>query len=157
MAEMSPEAAASKFHMSGVSSSELVQSLQSLQKSHGVYAADEASATGPEHFARNMNAYCLSSGTTKSGADGVSILAASAKSQLSSIASDITQQDLTVGGVPGVETSYKTSTSSGTLTGSQLEVLPAAGKVCFVTLTVSKSESAGTYLATAASTAQFYK
>jgi hypothetical protein len=33
----------------------------------------------------------------------------------------------------------------------------AAGKVCFVTLTVSKSESAGTYLATAASTAQFYK
>src|SRR5690348_2937833 len=42
MAEMSPEAAASKFHMSGVSSSQLVQSLQSLQKSHGVYAADEA-------------------------------------------------------------------------------------------------------------------
>lgn len=157
MAEQSPEAAASKFHIAGVSTSELVQSLASLQKSHGVYAADAASASGPEHFARNINAYCLSSGTTKSGADGVSILAASAKSQLSSIGSDITQQDLNVGGVPGVETSYKTDTSSGTLSGSQLEVLPAAGKVCFVTLTVSKSESAGTYLATAASTAQFYR
>ena len=56
-----------------------------------------------------------------------------------------------------METSYKTDTGSGTLSGSQLEVLPAAGKVCFVTLTVSKSESAGTYLTTAASTAQFYK
>jgi hypothetical protein len=153
---MSPEAAASKFHMSGVSSSELVQSLESLQKSHGVYAADEASATGPDHFARNMNAYCLSSGTNKSGADGVSILAASAKTELSSIATDITQQDLTIGGVPGVETSYKTDTSSGTLSGSQLEVLPAAGRVCFVTLTVSKSESPGTYLDTAASTAKFF-
>ena len=71
-------------------------------------------------------------------------------------ATHITQKDLEIGGVPGVETSYQlNSPSEGTIYGSQLEVLPKPDKACFVTVTDGKGESEGNVLGAAAATAQF--
>ena len=148
--------AASKLKVPAFSSAQLTQAMQAIQKQHGVLAADLASASGTGHFLRNINAFCQESGITDSGAEGLPVLAQSAKTELATIGKNITQRDVTIGGVPGLETSYQTSSAIGTITGSQLEVLPKSGKACFVTLTTSASESAGSYLATAAATAQFY-
>jgi hypothetical protein len=55
-----------------------------------------------------------------------------------------------------VETSYQLSSSSeGTIYGSQLEVLPKPSKACFVTVTAGKGESQGNVLRVAAATAKF--
>ena len=48
---------------------------------------------------------------------------------------DITQQDVEIGGVPGVQTSYTLSTSVAGTLHAQLEVLPKPERGCFVTLT----------------------
>ena len=48
-----------------------------------------------------------------------------------------------------------TSSTAGTLYGTQLEVLPAPNKICFVTVTVGKGYSDASVVSTAAATAQF--
>ena len=68
-------------------------------------------------------------------------------------ATHITQKDLEIGGVPGVETSYDlTASGVGTISASQLEVLPAPNKICEVTVS---GGSQGTVISVAAATAQF--
>jgi hypothetical protein len=84
------------------------------------------------------------------------VLKAGVQSQLSTIATHITEQDVTIGGVPGLETSYQVSSGTlGALYGSQLEVLPKAGKACFVTLTSLSPVQGSDILTVAAKTAQF--
>jgi hypothetical protein len=71
-------------------------------------------------------------------------------------ATHITQRQLEVGGVPGVDSSYQLhSSTEGTLYASQLEVLPAQNKICVVTVTAGKGESEGSVVSLAAATAQF--
>ncbi|MBO0819678.1 MAG: hypothetical protein J2P26_02380, partial [Nocardiopsaceae bacterium] len=71
-------------------------------------------------------------------------------------ATHITQKELTIGGVPGLRTSYQvTSSAIGTAYGSQLEVLPKADKACFVTLTTLDPRTEDAILGQAATTAQF--
>jgi hypothetical protein len=128
-----------------------------MQKLHGIMVVDAKSAVDdPNHFARNLNAYCAS-GVTDVGSAGLQLLRTSAAAGFEKIgATHITEQDLEIGGVPGVQTSYQLSSPNvGTLYTSQLEVLPKPNDVCFVTLTVDADESAGSILSTAAATAQF--
>lgn len=158
LAKESIESAANKIGLKGVSASTLVQAMESQQKLHPVYVFDVKSAVdSPKHFARNLNAYCGVSGVTDVGAAGVPLLKQVASAEFEKLgATHITQQDLEIGGVPGVEISYQLSSSSeGTLYGSQLEVLPKPDKLCTVTLSIAKGESAGNILGVAATTAQF--
>jgi hypothetical protein len=158
LAKETIESAASKIGLSGISATTIVQDMESLQKLHGVIVFDIKSAVdSPQHFARNLNAYCVVSGVTDVGAAGVPLLKTDAAAEFEkSGATHITQKNLEIGGVPGVESSYQLSSSSeGTLYGSQLEVLPKPDKACFVTLTVVTGESAGNVLSVAAATAQF--
>jgi len=117
---------------------------------------DVASAVAG-HFARNLNAYCTTSGVTEVGAAAVPLVKEEAAAEFQQLDSThITQRDLEIGGVPGVETSYQIySSTQGTIYGSQLEVLPAADKICFVMVTDGKGESDGSIVSTAAATAQF--
>ena len=56
--------------------------------------------------------------------------------------------------MPAVESSYQlASLTEGTLYGTQLEVLPAQNKICFVTVTVGKGVSDAGVVSTAAATA----
>jgi hypothetical protein len=138
--QQSLQAGLKKLGLHGVSQGTLTQGLQALQKMHAVYAVDTRSISGsPGHFATNVNAYCASSGLSASGASGVSILRQSAMTQLGQIgAQNLTQADVKIGGVPGVQTSYTLRTSgAGTLHTAQLEVLPAPERACFVTLTAA--------------------
>ena len=158
LAKQSIETAASKLGLSGLSASALIQQVTALQKLHAVSVFDVKSAVdSPQHFARNLNAYCVDSGITDVGAAGVAFLKTAAAAELAKDGMTlIAQQDLEVGGVPGVETSYQASSSSeGVLHGSQLGVLPKPDKACFVTLTSGKGESEGDYLSVAAATAEF--
>jgi hypothetical protein len=134
------QAGIKKLGLHGVSQGALTQGLQALQKLHAVYAVDTRSiASSPGHFATNVNAYCTSSGLSASGADGVSILRQSAVTELQQLgAQNLSQTDVKIGGVPGVQTSYTLSTSAaGTLHAAQLEVLPAPERACFITLTAA--------------------
>lgn len=158
LAKQTIESAASKIGLSGFSATTLVRDMESLQKLHAVFVFDVKSAVdSPQHFAPNLNAYCLASGVTDVGAAGVPLLKASAAAGFEKVgATHITQKDIEIGGVPGVETSYQLSSSSeGTIYGSQLEVLPKPDKACFATLTVGKGQSEGNVLSVAAATAQF--
>jgi hypothetical protein len=140
--QQSLQAGIKKLGLHGVSQGTLTQDLQALQKLHAVYAVDTRSiASSPGHFATNVNAYCTSSGLSESGASGVSILRQSAVTELQQLgAQDLSQTDLKIGGVPGVQTSYTLSTSgAGTLHAAQLEVLPAPERACFITLTAAGS------------------
>ena len=156
LAKQSIQSAANSADLKGISSAELVQDMTSLQKLHGVIVFDVKSATGG-HFARNLNAYCSPSGVTEQGASGVPLVSQEAAAEFKELnATHVAQRDLDVGGVPGVDTSYQISSSSeGTIYGSQLEVLPAANKICFVTVTVGAGETDASVVSTAAATAQF--
>lgn len=152
------ESAANKLDLSGVSATTLVQDMESLEKMHAVIVYDVKSVVeSSEHFARNLSAYCTTSGVTDVGAAGIPFLKQILVPELEkSGATHVTQRDLEIGGVPGVETFYTLiSPTEGPLYGSQLEVLPKPDKGCFVTLTVGKGESRGKVLSTAAATAQF--
>jgi hypothetical protein len=159
LAKETAENAAKEIDLSGVSASALVQDMESLQKLHGIAVYDVKSAVdSPSHFARNLNAYCAVSGVTEAGAAGVPLLKAGAAAEFEKQlgATHITQKDLKIGGVPGVETSYQLSSSTeGTIYASQLEVLPKPDKVCYVTVSVGEGESLGNVPGTAAATAQF--
>jgi hypothetical protein len=136
------EAGIKKLGLHGVSQGTLNQGLQALQKLHAVYAVDTRSiASSPGHFATNVNAYCTSSGVSASGAGGVSILRQSAVTELQQLgAQNLSQADIKIGGVPGVQTSYTLITSgAGALHAAQLEVLPAPERACFITLTATGS------------------
>jgi hypothetical protein len=156
-AKQSLASAASKLDVPGINASTLEQDMQSLQKNHAIFAFDLASAPStPDHFVRNINAYCMSSGITDTSSAGVPFLTQGMKSEFSTVASDITQHDVTIGGVPGIETSYKLNSASGAdVQGAQLEVLPKPDVVCYVTLSFSSPQTPGNYLAVAAATAQF--
>jgi hypothetical protein len=157
LAKETIENAAGKIHLGGISASTIVQDMESLQKLHAVIVFDVKSAVdSPGHFARNLNAYCVVSGVNDVGSAGVPFIKTSAAAEFEKLGGNsITQKDLKIGGVPGVETSYQLSSSRGTIYGSQLEVLPKPDKACFVTLTVGPGESAGNVLGVAAETAQF--
>ena len=158
LAKQSIDSAANKIGLSGFSASTLIQDMQSLQKLHALFVFDvKAAVDGSQHFAPNLNAYCVTSGVTDVGAAGVPLLKEEAAAEFEKVgATHVTQENLQIGGVPGVETSYQLSSSSvGTLYGSQLEVLPKPDKACFVTLTVAKGQSSAGILSVAAATAQF--
>jgi hypothetical protein len=155
--QQSLQAGIQKLGLHGVNQGTLTQGLQALQKLHAVYAVDTRSiATSPGHFATNVNAYCTNSGLSESGAAGVSILRQSAVTQLQQLGvQNLSQADVTIGGVPGVQTSYTLSTSAaGTLRAAQLEVLPAPERACFITLTAAGSLPT-TVLAQIASSVQY--
>lgn len=154
----SVKTAAGKLDLKGVSADTLVQDLQTMQKLHGIMVLDAKSAAGdPNHFARNLNAYCSTSGVTDTGSAGVQLLRTGAVAEFQQMgATNVAQKDIEVGGVPGLETSYQlNSPNMGPIYGSQLEVLPKANAACFVTLSVDASEPAGNILSVAAATAQF--
>jgi hypothetical protein len=155
---VSAQAAASKISINGMSNASLVQDAQELQKLHSVVVWDVNSvADSSQHFARNLNAYCLSGAGIGVGTAGVPDLKTAAAGQLESQgATQVTQQDLTIGGMPGVETSYQlTSSTVGTLYGAQLEVVPKSDDACVVTESWGEGESGGSVLSVAAATAEF--
>ncbi|MCW2933904.1 MAG: hypothetical protein JWM19_4866 [Actinomycetia bacterium] len=157
LAKETIDSASKKIGLKGFSASTLTQDMESLLKLHAVFVVDVTGAVNGQSFAPNLNAYCVTSGVTDVGAAGAPLLKEEAAAEFQKIgAAHVTQKDLEIGGVPGVETSYQLSSSSvGTLYGSQLEVLPKPDKACFVTLTVANSQSAGNTLSVAAATAQF--
>lgn len=158
LAKETIENAAKRIATTGISASTLVQDMEALQKLHAVFVYDlESALDSPGHFARNLNAYCVVSGVTDAGAAGVPFLKSVSSAEFKRLgATHITQEDLEIGGVPGIDTSYRLSSpGTGPIYGSQLEVLPKPDKACFVTVTVGNGESAGNVLSVAAATARF--
>jgi hypothetical protein len=146
-----------KLKLSGVAATQLTQSLSQLQQSKAIVAADvKYAATSRGHFARNINAYCNQTDVTDTGRAAIPVLKAGVESQLTTIATHVTERETSIGGIPGLETSYQIKSGTlGALYGAQLEVLPKARQACFVTLTaLSPVQDSGT-LAVAAKTAQF--
>ena len=156
LAKQSIQSAANNAGLKGISSATLVQDMTTLQKLHGIIVFDVPSAVD-HHFAANLSAYCGTSGVNEVGAVAVPLIKEAEAAEFQKLdATNITQRELEIGGVPGVETSYQVySSSKGTLYGSQLEVLPAPDKVCVVTVTRNGGESVGNVVSTAAATAQF--
>ena len=152
------ESSASKAGLSGISAATAAQDLETLQKLHGILVVDAKYAVdNPQNVAPNISLYCSPSGVNNAGASAVPLLKTDAAAEFEKLgATHITQKDLEIGGVPGVESSYQLSSSTvGTIYGSQLEVLPKPDVACIVTLSIGKGVSAGNILSTAAATAEF--
>jgi hypothetical protein len=152
------ESAISKLSLSGTSASALTQDVASLGKADSVVVVDVKSGVdNPRHFFRSLNAFCTASGVNNVGAAAVQLFRTAAVAEVEKFgATHIAQQDLDIGGVPGVETSFQLSSSGvGTIDESQLEVAPKPNDACSVTLAVVPGESAVNILGTAAATAQF--
>jgi hypothetical protein len=155
LAQETIQSAASKLDIHGLSATTLVQDMQTLQKLHAVFVIDIKSAVdSPQHVTPNLNAYCDDSGVTDVGAAAVPLIKTVAAAEFGKLgATNLTQKNLEIGGMPGVETSYQLSSgSAGTIDESQLEVLPKPDDACFVTVT---GESEGNVVSVAAATAQF--
>jgi len=150
------QSAADKLDLHGsLSASEIVSDMETLQKSHAVFVVDvKAAVDSPQHFTPNLNAYCGDSGVNDTGAASIPFIKSVASAEFEKLgATNVTQKDLNIGGVPGVETSYAlTSPSVGTIYASQLEVLPAPNKICEVTVS---GQSMSTVISVAAATAEF--
>jgi hypothetical protein len=152
------ESAASKAGLSHISAATLDQDITAVQKLHGVIVFDVKSAVDSHgHVADNLSAYCGASDVTEVGAAGVPLLKSSTSAEFAQLgATHITQRQIEVGGVQAVASSYQlTSSTEGTIYGTQLAVLPAQNKICFVTVTVGRGQSDGNVITTAAATAQF--
>jgi hypothetical protein len=157
LADQTIESAAKKLSIHGLSTATIVKDMESLQKSHAVivYNVAAAIASSP-HYAPNLSAECTSSGVTEAGSAGVAFVKAVMGAEFQKIATHVTQADAEVGGVPGVQTSYQIAAAGNvTVYGSQLEVLPKPGKVCFVTLSAAKGQFDASVLQVAARTARF--
>jgi len=157
LAKETIQQAAKRADLRGISASELAQMMQSLESLHPVFVLDVAAAvSSPRHVTPNLSAYCVRSGVTEAGSAGVPLVRSVAAAEARKFSTNISQRDVMIGGVPGVQTSYQlSSASAGTLYGSQLEVLPRADKACFVTVTAGNSELPDSVLRVAAATAQF--
>ena len=160
LTEGTAASAASRLGLFGkVTASEFAQAVEIWQQWHGIFVLDvKYGVANPEKFTPNLNAYCHASGTADVGADAVLIFKPAVVSVYENKlgGTHLTQKDLTIGGVPGFETSYQLSTSKmGTVYQSQLVVLPKPGVACFVTVSAGGGVPAGNVISTAAATAQF--
>jgi hypothetical protein len=158
LTKLTAAAAAAKISIGRTSSAGLVQDIKSLQKVHAVAVWDVKSAADtPQQFARNLTAYCFQGSGMGVGAAGLPDLKSAVSNAIASQqGTHVVQQDITIGGVPGLETSYQlTSSASGTFYGSQLEVVPKPDDACIVTESWGKGQSGGNVLSVAAATAEF--
>jgi hypothetical protein len=129
----------------------LVPQVKQFQQFHAAVAVD---ASG--QFPDNIAAYCLNSGTDLTGSSAVPTIKKQLTSKFSGLeVTDVSMSDVTVGGVPGLETTYALDSSEGTLTSGQLQVAPKPQEFCFVTLTTSPATFSQSILSTAAQSAQF--
>lgn len=148
--------AARNIQLRGVDVATVEGLMQAGLAHHPVFVFDVASsASDPKHFARNLSAFCTSSGITETGSTAAGLVKEALKSEFATMASDITQRDIMIGGVPGLETSYKLNTGLEDIREAQLEVLPKPNVVCIVSLAYTPAEGAGNVLDMAAATAQF--
>jgi hypothetical protein len=145
-----------QFGLTGPTESIFSEELQPLVKVKAVYAADVHDAASlPGNFVTNINAYCSSSGTRKTGRAGVTALGPSWAAQIQQLgAQNLTQTGTKLGGVAGEESSYTLSASGITLDATQLEVLPKADRACYVTLTAA-GQPPGPVLAVAIASIQY--
>jgi hypothetical protein len=157
LAKETAQRAAARLRLRGISQQQLVQTLEGLQKVHALFLIDSRSVlTDAHHRATNINAYCLSSGVSDTGSAGVPLLKQQVLAEFRQLNADhIVQKDVRVGGVPGVQTSYRVTTSAGTVQAAQLEVLPKPDRACFVTLTAGQGKLPADVLPVAAETAVF--
>jgi hypothetical protein len=143
-----------KLKQYGISQSAIAAAQNVLLKLHGVYAIDPETIVTSPGRATNINAYCGASGITEAGSSGRYFLRSSVAAGFRQAkATGIRQVNLMVGGIPGVRTSYTLMTSLGATHAAQLEVLPKADRICFITLTGGKAPAS--LLTTIAPTVQF--
>lgn len=150
--------AARRTGLTGVSADALIASMRALQRLHAVMIADTAwAAAHPDRFVPNLNAYCVLSGLASTGAAGIPLVRTTAAAQLTRLgATRITQRQVLIGDVPGIQTSYQLTTHHGQIIyASQLEVLPAPGKACFVTVSAGTPRTPASVLAVAGATARY--
>jgi hypothetical protein len=153
-AQQTLQQAIRKLRRDGVSQTDIAAAETVLTKLHAVYAIDPKSLMASPEHPRNINAYCSASGITESGGAGLSFLRPSIEGQLGQAgATGIRETDVTIGGIPGIETSYVLSTSLGAAHAAQLEALPKADRACFITLTGGTTPSR--LLARIAATVQY--
>jgi hypothetical protein len=158
LAKESVRQASARLGLNGANDASVVQAMESLQKLHGLFVVDlRPGVIAASRFATNLNAYCINSNLPDSGSAGVPILRQEALTEFQQLhAGHITQKDIRIGGVPGVQTSYTLSSAGpGTLEAAQLEVLPKPNKGCFVTLTAARGQFPRSLLPVVAATAVF--
>ena len=149
--------AAQRLKVQGISAQQLIQDMQTLQKLHALFVFDLKSAVdSPEHFATNLDAYCISSGVTDTGTAGLPLLRQESLAAMQQIhAGHVAQKDMEIGGIPGLRTTYTLSSAAGTLKGQQLEVEPKPDRACFVTLTAPARQFPNAVLPVVAATTVF--
>jgi hypothetical protein len=146
------QSAASKMNLRGASGTAIRADMESGLKWHAVFAFDVKTAVD-DPLPPDLNAFCLQTGTIGVGAVGVPLLTAVSASAVERLgATHITQKDLDIGGVPGVETSFQVSYSRGTVHSSELAVFPKRGEECEVAVA---GPSEASLASVAAATAQF--
>lgn len=152
------KSAAKKLNVRGLSASTLMSDMQQIEAKHGIIVFDVHSASvNPGHFVTNLNAYCSQSGVTDTGSAGVPII----KSQIGPAlqqqlhATNLSEQNVTIGGVPGLQTSFTISSGLGDISETQLDVLPKPDRACFVTLSGPHGKLPSSVISAAAETAQY--
>jgi len=136
----------------------LVPEAKQFQQLHAALAVDaKVTAANSAGFPDNISAYCIESGTDLAGSSAVPTIKQQLNTELGGLlVSNVSMDNVAVGGVPGLEATYALTSSTGTALGAgELEVAPKPQELCYVDLTTSLSSFSQSILATAAQTAQF--
>jgi hypothetical protein len=135
----------------------LVPQVKQFQQLHGALAVvPRGAAANSGQFPDNIGAYCIDSGTDLVGSSAVATIKKQLTTEFGGLqVSNVSMDNMSVGGVPGLETTYLLNSSAGPLAAGQLEVAPKPQKFCYVTLTTSFGTFSTSILPTAAKTAQF--
>jgi hypothetical protein len=135
-----------------------VPQVKQFQQLHAGLAVDDSggATTNSGQIPDNIAAYCLDSGTDLTGSSAVPTIKKQLTSEFDGLrVADVSMGSVSVGGVPGLETTYLLDSSGGTLAAGQLEVAPKPQEFCFVTLTTSLGTFSKSILSTTARTANF--
>ena len=135
----------------------LVPQVRQFQQRNAALAVDvKGAAASSGQFPDNIGAYCLRSGTDLVGSSAVPTIKNQLTTEFDGLeVSNISMDNMPVGGVPGVKVTYLLNSSAGTLAAGQLVVAPKPQEFCFVAVTASPATFSDTILSTAAQTAQF--
>jgi hypothetical protein len=134
----------------------LVPQVKQFMQVHGAMAVDPGGAANSGQFPDNIAAYCFASGSNLTGSSAVPMIEKQMNTEFGGLqVTAVSMKNTVMGGVPGLETTYQLTTSTGTLAAGQLEVAPKPQELCLVTLTTSPGSFSNSILSTAAQTAQF--
>ncbi|HEY7144091.1 MAG TPA: hypothetical protein VH637_07575 [Streptosporangiaceae bacterium] len=156
LAKITLSQAASRFAVKGtnVNGASLAADIKQLKKLHALMVEDPASALKPPHFAVNINAYCIPTPIQLIGKSAGPLMSVLRAQYAPFNPQHLSLARTRIDGDPAVKATLTLSTTAGSLTEQQFNVLTQSGRLCTITMSTETPARSFPVFARIASTIQ---